>query len=404
MKKLITKLALASMASVAFSMNAMAWHNDPLGHDRFSEGLLAVEDIEHEEGGGGDAPGHGKWGFKDKTGKLVISYQYENARDFSEGLAPVDTDKGIGFIDHAGKLVIKPNPDFAGLTHEINRIGFFQGLSVMGKILPPKNKDEDSRLVFGYINKKGAWVIKPQFESAWDFTAKGVATVKADGVEYEIDTSGKIAGNPVVAFQDEKTEKSGCRNLRSGKVVVKAIYDEVTPFSEGLAAVKSGEKWGYIDSVGKVIIKPSYEEVNWFSEGRAAVRAGEKWGYVDATGKMVVNTIYEQAKGFSEGLAAVKVEDKWGFIDKNGAMVIQPQFISEYGPESFSEGTVRVEVNGKTIYIDKTGKEVVIENNYASILNKYDDSRGFNDGVALVMKNDQYFVIDTEGKVLFRLY
>ena len=37
---------------------------------------------------------------------------------------------------------------------------------------------------------------------------------------------------------------------------------------EGLASVKIGDKWGYIDTIGKTIIKPQFDESGGgFSEG-----------------------------------------------------------------------------------------------------------------------------------------
>ncbi|MFA6014586.1 MAG: WG repeat-containing protein [Gallionellaceae bacterium] len=364
--KKITLLGLICLASTTVSMNAMAWHSDPLGHDRFSEGLLAVEDIEHEVGGGGDAPSHGKWGFKDKTGKLVIPYQYDDARDFSEGLAPVYINQEIGFIDRTGKVVIKPNPEFAGLTHEINRVGFHQGLSVMGMHIASKNKDEDGTFRFGFINKKGEWVIKPKFESAWDFNDHGIAEVKANDVEYLINKSGQAVGS----FQGAN-EKYGYKDIQTGKVVVKPIYDGIGyVFADGLLAVQVGDKWGYVNNKAKVVIKP----------------------------------IYSKASDFSEGLAAVKVDDKWGYIDTKGKFAIKPQFTSEYGLEAFSEGVARIEIDDKTIYIDKTGREVAVDLTSEGILKQYDDSRGFSDGVAIVQKGDDFLVIDKSGNILFKLY
>ena len=48
----------------------------------------------------------GKWGYIDKTGKVVIPCQWENARTFSEGFALVRDDNGKWWkIDKTGKVV-----------------------------------------------------------------------------------------------------------------------------------------------------------------------------------------------------------------------------------------------------------------------------------------------------------
>ena len=53
-----------------------------------------------------------KYGFIDKSGKMVIEPQFDGASDFSEGLAQVEKDGKWGFIDKSGKVVIEPQFDW----------------------------------------------------------------------------------------------------------------------------------------------------------------------------------------------------------------------------------------------------------------------------------------------------
>ena len=47
-------------------------------------------------------------------GKVAIDFQYSNARDFSEGLAPISNSHNLwGYVDAKGKTVINPQYDFA---------------------------------------------------------------------------------------------------------------------------------------------------------------------------------------------------------------------------------------------------------------------------------------------------
>ena len=95
-------------------------------------------------------------------------------------------------------------------------------------------------------------------------------------------------------------------------------YDYVGTFSEGLAQVKVGEKWGFIDKTGKQITPCLYDDARDFSEGLAKVIVGEKWGFIDKQGKQIIPCLYDYAWFFSEGLAKVKVGGEWGFVDKYG--------------------------------------------------------------------------------------
>lgn len=52
-----------------------------------------------------------KYGYIDKTGKVVISPQFEYAGAFSEGLAEIKIGNKCGYIDKMGKIVIPPQFD-----------------------------------------------------------------------------------------------------------------------------------------------------------------------------------------------------------------------------------------------------------------------------------------------------
>jgi len=67
---------------------------------------------------------------------------------------------------------------------------------------------------------------------------------------------------------------------QTGKLVISPQFNQAYPFSQGLAAVKIGDKWGYIDKTGKFVIQPQFNYAQSFSEGLAAVKIGGKWGYI----------------------------------------------------------------------------------------------------------------------------
>lgn len=102
------------------------------------------------------------------------------------------------------------------------------------------------------------------------------------------------SSQPINARQVSETlpvTESSRPNVTSetGKLVIPAQFDEAHSFSQGLAAVKVGSKWGFIDKTGKQVIRPQFEDVRYayenesksFFEGLAAVSVGEnKWGYI----------------------------------------------------------------------------------------------------------------------------
>jgi hypothetical protein len=75
-----------------------------------------------------------------------------------------------------------------------------------------------------------------------------------------------------------------------------------------------------------LVINPQFDHASTFSDGLAAVRAGDKYGYINKDGKYEINTQFEFAGDFYSGIALVRAADKWGFINKKGQYVVNPQF------------------------------------------------------------------------------
>ena len=133
------------------------------------------------------------------------------------------------------------------------------------------------------------------------------------------------------------------------KWVVEPRFTFVDNFSEGLAAVKQTEKYGFIDKTGKWIIEPQFDDVHGFSEGLAAVSKKGKYGFIDKNGQWIIVPQFKNARNFSEGLAAAQKNNKYGFIDKTGKWIIEPQF-----EDADNKGWVKK--NGKWGFLDENRK------------------------------------------------
>lgn len=323
------------------------------------------------------------WGYIDQAGKVIVKPQYSFHFNFSEGLARVVT--GVqasnmgepivgkyGYIDTAGKTVIPPQFDYAGDFHE--------GLAVVVM---------DSKA--GAIDKTGKIVIALQFEILFnqyplkDFHEGLAAFYTKDargfGVWGFIDRAGQIVVRPQfahVGFFSEglawvETDISGYFNVgfidKEGKMVIKPQFAAVgytddktaSNFSAGLAAVQFSRGMGhhgFVDKSGRVVIDlPDSSEVNEFSEELASVcKTYGSCEYIDKTGKSFTRGQYARAASFSEGLANVQnPSGKWQYIDKTGNVFINGEFDKA---EPFKDGLAYVTVGNKSGYIDKTGKFV----------------------------------------------
>ena len=105
----------------------------------FSEGLAAVKK-------------GGKWGYIDKTGRLVISYMYDYGYSFSEGMAAVENGGKCGFIDKTGRLIVSYKYDETGCFNEgMSEVGMTKKEMFMGI--------EIKTTYWGYIDKSGREVV-----------------------------------------------------------------------------------------------------------------------------------------------------------------------------------------------------------------------------------------------------
>ncbi len=119
----------------------------------FSDGLAAV------------SPDGTLWGFIDRSAHFVIPPQFEAAREFSEGVAPVQLGGRWGYIDRSGRLVFNPLYDRA--------YSFSEGFATI--------RQGDLR---GFLRHDGAGAISvafpPQFQDVFSFR-EGLAPVKVNG-------------------------------------------------------------------------------------------------------------------------------------------------------------------------------------------------------------------------------
>jgi hypothetical protein len=67
-----------------------------------------------------------------------------------------------------------------------------------------------------------------------------------------------------------------------------------------------------------MVIPAVYDGASDFSEGLARAEVNGKWGFIDKKGNMVIPAVYDSAWDFSKGLALVYINGKYGFIDKKG--------------------------------------------------------------------------------------
>ncbi|WP_287619273.1 WG repeat-containing protein [Parabacteroides sp.] len=297
--------------------------------------------------------------------------------------------------------------------------------------------------LWGYVNMDEKWKIAPAFNDCTEFSNNvamvkrhdkwgmidlsgnelipclfgvlksfdyGKAIVRCQGKELTVDSK----WDPLSLITNSDTQlapkkmsngKWGYMDLH-GNMMVKGLYDEVRPFSQGMAAIKQDGYWGYINGNNKVVIQPQYRQADQFKSGRAMVEVnGRKLGFIDCLGTMVIEPIYSSVYAFWGDESAVCKEGKWGVIDKNGKMVLPFVFddvTNVSNPTNGQHPTYEVVYKGKHISVNYQWKEPVMERPTAPKPPEkaplspvvYDEQKAFSYGRAAVRRGKKWGYID----------
>lgn len=146
-----------------------------------------------------------RYGFVDSTGQIVINLRYTNGVPFSEGVASVALDSNWFFIDRTGRQI---------------SYDYYRDISAFKDGLCAVTKDGEN---WGYINKSGAFVVDPVYESAEDFeNGFGIVSKKEPDPKhkgffvsqrYKIDHNGKLVEKLTAPV--DKTKKQPAKKKRT---------------------------------------------------------------------------------------------------------------------------------------------------------------------------------------------
>ncbi|WMI69459.1 WG repeat-containing protein [Mangrovimonas sp. YM274] len=151
-------------------------------------------------------------------------------------------DDFVGFINNKGEWVVEPQFDKAR--------AFLNGLAPVML----KNK-------WGYINTSGELVIDYKFKDADVFSKDGLAPVKLKKRWGFIDKTGKLV------IQDEYDIHSRMGGFGIGGRRAMRNFGLELPnfgFIDGLARVKKDKEWGFIDANGEVLNNTWYQNLELF--------------------------------------------------------------------------------------------------------------------------------------------
>lgn len=177
------------------------------------------------------------------TGEIAIPAQYRRAWVFAEGLAAVQKNGMIGFIDHKGNTVIDFKYPFHG--NPLSEFVFENGRCVVA----------DSLGKCGIIDKTGTWLIKPDFDNVSAY--KEYAIVSKAGVRMQVGYDGTVMNSFVLddIARLTYTVKERFENREGELEYIDKMIDT------GLFSYRVGGRCGLMDANCHRLTEPLYKSI-----------------------------------------------------------------------------------------------------------------------------------------------
>ncbi|MGP5550303.1 WG repeat-containing protein [Psychrobacter namhaensis] len=199
----------------------------------------------------------------DRNGKRVVDltrYQKVDVNKLSGGLLPVLRNSHVGYLNMQGREVVPAMYDMLSESQ-----GWARPVSD-GRIVVKRNGN------YGVINTANKTIVP--FSAAIseiDNYQNGVARVSKNSTTSWLDKNGDVKSDPNSKHSEQATEKQ----------------TESNRFTTLQPRQQDG-KWGFVDDNDVTMITYSFDEVQPFSEGLAGVRIGREWGFVNLGGELVI--------------------------------------------------------------------------------------------------------------------
>ena len=181
--------------------------------------------------------------YNSYTGKIVIPAQYRRAWVFSEGLAAVQKNGMIGFINRKGEVVIPFMYPYHG--NPLSSFVFENGHCIVA----------DTTGKCGVINRKGEWIIQPKYDNIDAYEEYVIAS--SAGVRkqltYEEKTINSFVVDNIKALT--YTEKERYEN-KDGEIVYLDIEVKT-----GLFSYSVGGRCGLMDANCRRLTDPLYSRI-----------------------------------------------------------------------------------------------------------------------------------------------
>ncbi|MBN4071059.1 WG repeat-containing protein [Crocinitomix catalasitica] len=236
-----------------------------------------------------------KWGFIDKTGKLVVPCAYDQVYNFEGGYARVKNGNKQGVTDSTGKLVIPVK--YGGVSYPAG-----------GFILVRESTNDRKSALF---DLKGERLTDFIYEGD-DLRAKGEMICVSgfvNGKSQELIMNKKLefiyAFNRCPAWADEPTDDIVCGKRKDGR-------------------------WVCINPSGEELFVTDFTQIHGIFENRIIARINDDYGVLNLKGEWLIPAEYDyiQFDDEEELFHCTNLQNKTAVIDRQGKIIMQPKYYS----------------------------------------------------------------------------
>lgn len=213
-------------------------------------------------------------------------------------------------------------------------------------------------------------------------------------------------------------------------------------YTDGIRAIKSEGKWGYINSKGDMITSFKYDKAREFYKGLALVKNEDNWMFIDTIGRILIPVkvdyprVYEGEKiiwsrsilpkGFYDyskydevynyrsiyPYVIARRDSAWYFVDYNGEELKGVEFETQFEYNNLQDtlfndyyykwviyDTTEI-VKAPIMPMDLEDMEDVIRTRADFVLPTFDDEKEYSEGLKAVKYKGWWGFIDKVGKVI----
>ncbi len=378
------------------------------------------------------------WGMLDSKGTIVLPFEYVNAENpkftafkaSNYGNAVKNTKTGkVGYLDKMGKWLIAPGVyDAFGNNQVVYNLNQYLIVIKAGK-----------KGIYDLTSKKE--IIAPRFEEIDPFFKYALQTKEREKqgiLMLETLTYFTPSDFEYINYFEKNNQlliKKGGKlgvNSLNGTTIIEAQFDEIIYNDyEKCYSVYKNKKAGFIDENGKTIIPLIYDRLDCpppkpfdymtltiptFSFNASFVRFNNKSLVIDKSGKIIASEDNFKLTNLNLDcfpmLQKIRFGKSYGihafYSNKEGKeiyeVLINGNSYDNFGGDinnisltktlyfDFYNGLIAARKNGKFGYLDLNGNEVIPFN--------FDRASNFNNGLATVKINGQYFKINEKGEFL----